>query len=91
MTDTTVKIWNLNDPFVQDAIRKSYLEPVRPGNKTFKTYTEQSPLYSTSLIHTRYVDSVRWVGDCVLSKSINGRIVLWCPDSARYKVHYLFL
>ena len=84
----SIKIWNLEDPPVRHAISLSYTEPRRQGNKAFATYTQQLPIYNTTQIHNDYVDSVCWVGNCLLSKSTKNKVVLWKPDADRYKVQY---
>lgn len=85
--DTSIKIWNLNDPMLLDAIEKSDdLEYVLSTDRSFPVVFLQFPLYSTTQLHTDYVDCVRWVGNCLLTKSTNNRIVLWSPDAQRHKV-----
>lgn len=83
--DTAMHIWNLREPALLAAIARS--EEVVPGKLTraFKVLFVQAPLFSTNRIHRGYVDSVKWVGDAVLSKSTNNRMVLWTPDANRYK------
>lgn len=86
----SIKIWNLEDPPVRNAISLSNTQPRRPGNRAFPTYTQQLPIFSTTQVHDDYVDSVRWVGNCVLSKSTKNKVSLWMPDSGRYKVTTIF-
>lgn len=85
--DTSIKIWNLKDPKLLYAIQISDdLSVVASTDKSFPVEFLQFPLYSTTQLHTDYVDCVRWVGDCLLTKSTNNRIVLWAPDAQRHKV-----
>jgi WD40 repeat protein len=90
--DTSIKIWNLNDPKLLDAMEKSDDHHiVTSPERSFAVVFLQFPLYSTTQIHTDYVDCVRWVGDCLLTKSTNNRVVLWAPDAQRHKVRILLL
>ncbi|OSX80133.1 hypothetical protein BU14_0058s0044 [Porphyra umbilicalis] len=43
---------------------------------------EQFPVFSTRRVHRHYVDCAAFVGDCILSKSNDERLVLWRPGSA---------
>jgi len=84
--DTNIKIWNLQKPTIAEAIKLSDtfprgLDPDSPT--TFRTLTQQTPLFSTNQVHSDYVDSVKWVGDCVLSKAAGEPLALWAPDSLR--------
>jgi WD40 repeat protein len=90
-SNLSIKIWNLEDPPVKHAISQSNLQPRRPGNRAFPTYTQQLPIFSTTQVHDDYVDSVRWVGNCLLSKSTKNKVSLWTPDSGRYKVMLLLV
>ena len=84
--DTSIKIWNLESPEMREAIRLSDTAP-RQGlgaqESNFRTLAQQSPLFSTNLVHCNYVDSVKWVGDCLLTKATDEPIALWAPDSTR--------
>jgi WD40 repeat protein len=84
--DTSIKIWGLEEDRIQEAIERSYHSPRRPGNLPFEPVSVQIPLFSTTQVHSDYVDSVRWYGNCILSKSTKNRVALWTPDSDRYKV-----
>jgi polycomb protein EED len=82
--DTSINIWNLDSPAIREAIKKSDEEPRRPGNLSFRTISEQNPIFSTSLVHVGgYVDSIQWFGSHILSKSTRNEVVLWAPDAAR--------
>ena len=89
--DTSIKIWNLKAPKLLTCIQQSYSSPRGTQNESFPTYTEQYPLYSTSNVHDDYVDSVRWVGDLLLTKSTRNKIILWSPDACRFKGAALIL
>ncbi len=45
----------------------------------FPTVFHQLPFYSTSKVHTDYIDCVSFVGDLILSKSTTNSISLWKP------------
>jgi polycomb protein EED len=83
--DTHMKIWNLEEPAVRRAIELSYTHPRREGNKAFLTITIQTPIFSTPYVHSGYLDSIRFVGNCVLSRSTSNQVCLWMPDNTRYK------
>ena len=90
--DNSVKIWSLESDQMMHAIEESWkTEPItkrdtatsasRPQSthKVFKTLYEQTPIFSTSKVHLDYCDCVQFVGDLVLSKSINDVVILWKP------------
>lgn len=83
--DTSIKIWNLQTPSIIDAIKASDKKPRGEDNKSnFRSITQQFPLFSTQQVHQNYVDAVKWVGDCLLTKATGEGLVLWAPDSTRY-------
>ena len=47
--------------------------------KCFSTVIQQFPYFSTTSVHSDYVDCVQFVGDLLLSKSVNNTVVLWKP------------
>ncbi|XP_037044743.1 polycomb protein EED-like [Bradysia coprophila] len=72
--DNSVRIWQLNKPEIQDAIRASY-----NGYRGFRTIMEHFPEYAVSDLHNKYVDCVKWMGNLILSKSNENSIVCWKP------------
>ncbi len=47
----------------------------------------QHPLFSSYKLHFNFVDCVRWVGDCILSKSPAAKLLLWRPIEGTHKGH----
>ncbi|ESO12851.1 hypothetical protein HELRODRAFT_105574 [Helobdella robusta] len=79
--DHSFKIWKLDNPYIVDAIEKSYkYDKKNKNDKPFKTYSQHFPDFSTRDIHNNYVDCVRWWGKFVLSKSCDNKIVCWKPN-----------
>mmetsp|Transcript_688 Transcript_688/g.966 ORF Transcript_688/g.966 Transcript_688/m.966 type:complete len:464 (+) Transcript_688:661-2052(+) len=83
--DTTVKVWDVGEPDVHNAILRSQaVKPQRwdmkvdPESK-FKLIYEQMPIFSTNKVHTNYVDAVQFAGDLILSKDTHNTVVLWKP------------
>jgi hypothetical protein len=46
----------------------------------FPTKCHQCTILSTTQAHANYVDCVRWLGDLLLTKSVDDRAVLWKPE-----------
>lgn len=51
----------------------------KPNCRAFPTRHVTVPHFATERVHWNYVDCVRWLGDMILSKSVDNRIILWRP------------
>jgi polycomb protein EED len=90
--DTTVKLWDVGEEGssgVRDAIARSKtVKPKRldqrvdPESKFLLIY-EQMPIFSTDKVHTDYVDGIQFVGDLILSKDTNDKVLLWKPVTTK--------
>ena len=104
MLPFSIKIWNLAEPRLVNAIERSFsigktvvglARSQTNGNGTndmlnrepsFRPITDHFPLFTTNQVHRDYVDSARWAGNLIASKSTKNRIALWGPDPHRYQV-----
>lgn len=77
--DHSLKIWAIDVPELQTAIKDSYTYSRTKAERPFKTARCQIPWFTTRDIHRNYVDSVRWFGNFIMSKSCENAIVLWKP------------
>jgi WD40 repeat protein len=78
--DYYVKIWSFNNK-ITSAIQKSN----KVSNEKFKTVIKCTPIFSCNKVHDNYVDCVRFNGNFVLSKSVDGVIREWLPFFSKDK------
>lgn len=74
--DHALKIWNWDDDEIDMKIKNEKGE--LDSNIAYK---QQSPIFSTRDIHYNYVDSVKYFGDLIMSKSSAGELSIWMPGS----------
>lgn len=77
--DHALKIWTLDNKIVSEAIENSHTYNSSKSPKEFQTARVDFPAFTTRDIHRNYVDCVSWLGNFVLSKSCENKIVLWKP------------
>ncbi len=78
--DHCVKIWQINDE-IQANINKSQFIKSHDDKiaHKFKTKITGIPIFSCDSIHDNYVDCVKFNGNFVISKSVEGLIYEWKP------------
>ena len=79
--DHSLKVWSLETEQVRDHISRSHAHRAGQVGKGafFKPYTVHGPIFSTCAVHRNYVDCMRWLGNLILSKSTDNKIVCWKP------------
>ena len=79
--DQVVMFWDI------DFVLKKYNNN---ENENFKCILKTKPFFET-LVHENYIDTVKFLGDLVLSKSTNGVILLWKPMFNDEKDHHFII
>jgi polycomb protein EED len=79
--DQVVMFWDI------DFVLKKY---INNKENSFKCVLKTKPFFET-LVHENYIDTVKFVGDLVLSKSTNGVILLWKPMFNDEKDHHFII
>eukprot|EP01034_Spumella_vulgaris_P038051 gene38051-46956_t len=84
--DTYVKVWNLNEPALLDTLDASFA--FKAGASPFKSFDVsqiRDPAFNGVNVHMNYIDSVRFYGNDIVTKSTNNTVLLWSPDANRFK------
>ncbi|GHP11408.1 hypothetical protein PPROV_001013600 [Pycnococcus provasolii] len=76
--DATSRGDNYDDDDDDDDGKRASKRSKRPS--LFPTRYVSRPIFSTTKVHSNYIDCVRWFGDLLLSKSVDSKILLWRPD-----------
>lgn len=74
--DHALKIWQLDDDEMNERTKNKNGE--LDSNMVFR---QHYPYYSTRDIHKNYVDSVKYFGDLIISKSSESSMAIWMPGS----------
>lgn len=83
--DGFIKIWNIDD-ILKEKIKQSRLTP----KNNFKTLIRARSFFSCNSIHDNYIDCVRFNGNLILSKSVDGVIKEYLPCfDAEDDLHFL--
>ncbi len=82
--DNSIKVWALDSEKVASSIESSYSFKAEEP-KVFPTHFEQFPAFSTANVHVDYVDYVQWIGNMLVSKSTDSKLILWAPDTGTAK------
>lgn len=86
--DGFVKIWKIEDNInlklresrqIKNTCELNDNIEVKDHKKYFKTLIKSSTIYSCNSIHDNYVDCVKFNGNFILAKSIDGIIKEWLP------------
>lgn len=78
--DYSIKIWQINNQ-IENNIEISKKIEDRKAKKElkFKTIIRSIPIFSCNSIHDNYVDCVKFNGNLILSKSVDGVVLEWMP------------
>ena len=97
--DNTVKIWEITDK-IKTVISTSNqeTEDFRSENsekifkkKKFKTIVTTKIMFSSKTIHENYVDSVKFNGNFIISKSMDGVVKEWLPVFNNEADYYMII
>lgn len=94
--DNSIRVWDVEeDEKVVQAILEThtaadrgitdvcvYLDEMGQRKKAFVPMI-QFPCFATLKVHKHYVDCVHWVGELLISKSLQNRLLLWSPKGDR--------
>ncbi len=79
--DSVIKVWAPDDDMYLTV--EAALQPWDASQPLgrFRTRMLQVPRFSTFRVHNSFIDCVRFMGDAILSKSVDNRVALWVPEA----------
>lgn len=77
--DTEIKLWKV-DPAERADVTATAKNPMGVTGNRSRPERQHIPIFSTSRVHVNCVDSIHFLGDLILTKSIDADIVLWTPE-----------
>lgn len=73
--DNSVKIWKINTPKIKTKINQS----LKNKGEFKQTLIKTTPFYTCNTVHDNYIDSIKFNGNFIISKSVDGVVKEWLP------------
>ena len=73
--DNSVKVWKINAPKIKTKINQS----LKNKGEFKQTLIKTTPFFSCNTVHDNYIDSIKFNGNFIISKSVDGIVKEWLP------------